>query len=281
MARPSLTPGVRDPRSAARWRRYVAPVVRLAFRPHLEGIEHLDRERPVMLVANHSGLGFAEIVALIACLLDQLDPAIRIAAMVHPISMNAWPAGGWMRRLGAIPSTYEDATAALANGISVLVFPGGDHESMRPIWQANRVDFNGRQGFLKIARAANVPIVPLGIRGSHYTVPIVYRSGRLLPRLLVVPYLVGFRKRFAVTLLGLLGAAALFAFGPVWTWWTTAAHALAWLGLPLSQLPWIPWTIRMRIGAPLHPDELFRGDALEPAYERVCGEIRRLTRSTA
>jgi hypothetical protein len=98
--------------------------VQLAFRPRLEGIENLPRDRPFMLVSNHSGLGLAEIMALIVSLLDRIGTSIRIAPMVHPLSMNAWPAGGWMRRLGAIPSTYDDANAALANGISVLVFPG-------------------------------------------------------------------------------------------------------------------------------------------------------------
>jgi 1-acyl-sn-glycerol-3-phosphate acyltransferase len=275
-----LTPGTTDPRAVARWRRYVAPLVRLAFRPRLEGIENLPRDRPFLLVANHSGLGLAEILALVVCLLDRIGTPIRLAPMVHPLSMNAWPAGGWMRRLGAIPSTYDDANAALANGISVLVFPGGDHEAMRPVWQAERVDFNGRQGFLKIARGAgNVPILPLGIRGSHYTTPIAYRSGALLPRMLVLPYLMGIRKRFPITLAGVLGVAALAAFGPIHAWWFTAVLAWLWTSTPLSQLPWIPWSIRMRIGTPIERAELFGNEDLATGYERVRGAIQDLVRA--
>src|SRR5688500_13886930 len=129
--------------------------------------------------------------------------------MVHPLSFRG--RRGLMEKVGAIPSTYPAAEAALKAGTPVLVFPGGDHEAMRPVWQANRVDFAGRQGFLKIARAANVPIVPLGIRGSHFTAPVVYRGGKLLPRLLVLPYLLGFRKRYPLALSAVIVAAVMAA----------------------------------------------------------------------
>lgn len=254
----------------AHWRRYAAPLIRFAFRPKLSGAENLPTDRTVMIVANHSGLGIAEIMALIVCLLDRFGTSLRIAPMVHPLALKAWPTGLWLRRLGAICSTYEDAEAALAEGISVLVFPGGDHEAMRPLWQVNRVDWAGRQGFLRIARAAHVPIVPLGIRGSHYTAPILYRSGHWLPRLLVLPWLMGSRKRYAITLAGGLGVIALFAFGPVWTWWLTGVLALLVIATPISHLPWIPWTIRMHIGPAIAPEQLFTSsDDLMAAYERV------------
>jgi hypothetical protein len=60
-AKLALTPGQPDPIAVRRWERYAAPLIRLAFRPTLDGIEHLPRDRPVMIVANHSGLGLAEI----------------------------------------------------------------------------------------------------------------------------------------------------------------------------------------------------------------------------
>jgi 1-acyl-sn-glycerol-3-phosphate acyltransferase len=281
MILPALSPGRPQAKAVERWLKFAAPLIRLAFRPTLLGTEHLPTDRAVMIVANHSGLGLAEIMALIICLLARYGPDLRIAPMVHPVSLNAWPAGGWMRRLGAIPSTYQDAGAALAAGLSVLVFPGADHEAMRPLWHANRVDFKNRQGFLKIARANNAPIVPLGIRGSHYTLPIVYRSGAWLPRLLVLPYLMGMRKRYPITLAGALGVAAMIAFGPIWTWWLTALLALLVLGTPISQLPWIPWTIRMRFGPPMSAEQVFSDDDLARAVERVRAAVEAQVRTLA
>jgi len=271
-------PGRLDARAVQRWRRYVAPLVQFAFRPRLSGAERLPTREPYMLVANHSGMGLAEIMAIIVCWLRDVGPSRPIAAMVHPFSFNAFPIGGWMRRLGAIPSTHAAAKAALAAGVPVLVFPGGDHESMRPIWQARQVQFAGRKGFLKIAREARVPVVPMGIRGSHYTAPILWRSDRVLSWLLVLPRLLGVR-RYALTLAGALGVAALVAFGPIVSWWLTLPLAWLWLVLPLTQVPWIPWAIRMEIGAPIAADDLFPDDSettLAAAYERVRGEVQAL-----
>jgi hypothetical protein len=255
----------------------------VAFRPRVDGLENLPKSGPFLLVANHSGLGLAEIACLVVMYASgAFGAGRRFAGMVHPISLRSWPAGSWMRSLGMIPSTYEAAKAALANGISVVVFPGGDHEAARPLWQANQVQFAGRKGFLKIARAMGVPIVPMGIRGSHYTAPTLYRSGSLLPRILVLPRLAGVKKRFPVTLLGVVGAMLLLGLGPTIHWWVAALLAWLWLALPLNQLPWIPASIGMRVGSPLAPSELFDNESthpdacLDPAYERVQAVVQEL-----
>ena len=265
-------------KSAARvYLRWCAPVVRLFHRPRLEGAEHLRRDTPFLLVANHSGgLAISEISSLATLALDQLDD-VRVAAMAHPIAFHLWPLTVPMRWLGAIPSTYEAAAAALADGAGVLVFPGGDHEAARPFWLARRVDFNGRKGFLRIARDAGVPIVPMGIAGSHWSVPILMRSDRVLPWLLVLPRLFGI-KRFPITLLGALGVAAVLAMAPGVVGWP-AALGLAWLWLasPLTLLPIVPVGIRFRIGAAIPHDELFpTGGDLDDAYARVHAAVQAL-----
>jgi 1-acyl-sn-glycerol-3-phosphate acyltransferase len=183
-----------------------------------------------------------------------------------------------MKRVGAIPSTYPAAEAALASDVSLLVFPGGDIEAMRPIWQANQVQFGGRQGFLKIARKAQVPIVPMGIAGSHYTAPVLWRSERMLPWLLVVPRLSGM-KRYALTLLGVLGCILIFLINPFHSVGISIALSWLWLVLPMHTLPWIPWSIRVKIGEPISPQDLFgnsREKSLGEAYSRVQGAVQNL-----
>jgi 1-acyl-sn-glycerol-3-phosphate acyltransferase len=161
-----------------------------------------------------------------------------------------------------------------------LIFPGGDHEAFRSIFQANTVDFGGRVGFLRIARDAGVPIVPMGIRGSHFTAPILWQSRAVLPTLLVTPRLLGV-KRYPLTVLAVLGIAAVMAFLPVslpwrilvaWTWFASVLPPLA---------AWVPWAIRFRIGKPLPPEELFAGGGdpektLRAALIRVQGEVAAL-----
>src|SRR4051812_22228561 len=81
-------PGKVDADFARKVRRYLIPIVRLAFRPELEGAENAPREGAYLLVANHSGLGNPDIASFVACFLD--NPSIRFpAAMVHPVSFNS------------------------------------------------------------------------------------------------------------------------------------------------------------------------------------------------
>jgi 1-acyl-sn-glycerol-3-phosphate acyltransferase len=261
--------------------RWLAPLVRAIFRARLLGLPRLP-EGPFLLVANHSaGIGLAELASFAALYLEQVGPGRPLAGFAHPIDFRFAPVARLFRSLGAVPATYEGAEEALLAGVPLLVFPGGDHETMRPLWQAHRVDFGGRQGFLRIARRHRVPIVPMGIRGSHFTAPVLLRS-RLLPWLLVLPRLAGL-KRWPITLLGLLGAAAL-ALAP-WSVPVRAATVAVWLASPLPMLPWIPWRITMRIGAPIPPAELFgeasanagaEATALHDALARVEAAVQAL-----
>ena len=163
----------------------------------------------------------------------------------------------------------------LRRGVPLLVFPGGDHETLRPVWQHARVDFGGRTGFLKIAREAGVPIVPMGIRGGALTAPMLVRSRRLA-RALVLPQLLG-QKRWGVSLLGALVVAGLAAL-PMPLPAKLIASAL-WLGSPLSLLAWIPWTLRFRIGAPIPPESLFTAEPGRSEDELLRAALARVERA--
>jgi 1-acyl-sn-glycerol-3-phosphate acyltransferase len=170
-------------------------------------------------------------------------------------------------RLGTIPSTREAMLEALRAGVPLLVFPGGDHEAFRPVWEAGRVDFGGRIGFARIAHEAGVEIYPLAISGGAWTAPMLWRSTWLLPRMWVLPWLTGV-KRWPLSLLGLVGAAGIACgLETPWRW----ALAAAWAASPLSLVPWIPASITMRVGEPIAPEPDARASAA-----RVESELQRL-----
>lgn len=258
-------------------RRWVAPAVRLLYRPKLEGTENLPKQGPYMLVANHSGgMGAAEVASFAIMYLEEVGIDRPLAGMAHPFGFSIWPISPLIKGIGAIPSTHDAARETLREGIPVLVFPGGDYEACRPVWQAGKVTFAGRKGFLRLAREAKVPIVPMGIRGSHFTVPILWRSELILAWLFVIPRVVGV-KRFPVTLLGLLGAVALGFLGPVVGLPLTALFIWFWLASPWPFLPIVPATIRIRIGKPIPPERLFdEGMKLADAYETVEAAVQEL-----
>ena len=230
--------------------KWVGPLIRLAFRPSIKGWAHLPSDRAFLLVANHSaGMGLAELASIVDLYYRQYGHTRPLAGFALALAFRLWPLSWILPALGAVPSTYEDAYKTLEAGVPMLVFPGGDHETLRPIWQANQVDFNGRKGFLKIAQQAQVPIVPMGIYGSHYTAPMLYRA-RWLAWVLVLPRVVGL-KRWGISLLDVLVALVLMACGLPWyvvlgvTWWWTCS--------PMAFLPIVPATIRMQIGEPIPP----------------------------
>lgn len=271
-------PGTPSPEAVTWVRRLLTPLTRLAHRPKLVGADKLP-PGPFLLVANHSSVGTSEVFALIVTWMAQFGTARPLTAMAHPFAFVVWPLTIFMRHMGAIPSTYAAAEKALGEGIPVLVFPGGDWEASRPFWYANQVQFNGRKGFLRIARKMGVPIVPLGIRGSIYTAPMVWRA-RWLSWVLVLPRLLGVRV-FPVSLLGVLGVAAVWIFGqPLGVAWMIGL-SWAWIACPLSLLPWIPATIRLKIGDPiphrvLFPESTANDEQLEDAYERVVAAVQSL-----
>lgn len=271
------TPGRPSPALASFVTRIVRPLARVAFRPSILGLEHLPPTGPFLLVANHSGaLAVAEVLSF-ASLWLELAPDRPLAGFAHPFAFAIPGLRAFMEGLGAVPSTYAAGEATLASGTPLLVFPGGDHEAGRPLWRAFEVDFGGRVGFLRLARRAGVPVVPLGIRGSHPTAPVLWQS-RALAWAFVLPRLFGV-KRYPLTLLAVLGALAIALGLPVLGPARFVVAAL-WLASPFALLPWVPHTIRFRIGPAFAPSELFpegAGDeALAAALARVEGAVQGL-----
>lgn len=253
VARPGqVTPG-------ALWflRRVVYPVVRVLSRPSLEGVAHLPPPgKPFLLVGNHpSSLGmfeFLSFIAMYARAFPESEAPPPLAGFILAASFTWWPLSWIAPAVGAIPSTYTAAEDALAKGVPVCMFPGGDREAFRPFWRQDSANFAGRKGFLRIAQKAGVPIVPMGIRGV--STPILF-SSQTLAYLAVWPRVAGL-KRWAIGVLGVIVAALILWFVPLaWHW--RVLITWAWLASPLAIASWVPVTLKIRIGRPLSPESLF------------------------
>jgi 1-acyl-sn-glycerol-3-phosphate acyltransferase len=104
-----------------------------------------------------------------------------------------------MAKAGALEAGHGNAEAALGQGGIVVVYPGGDHEAFRPWKDRNRIDFAGRNGFIRLALRQQVPIVPSVSIGAHETL-IVLARGEGLARFL--PHLRAFRIKTQPVILG-------------------------------------------------------------------------------
>src|SRR4051812_33312364 len=97
--------------------RAALPVVRLAHRAELHGVEHLPASGPYLLVANHSaGTATAEVISFAALYLKQVGADRPLAGFAHPGGFYIWPASAFLKAVGAIPSTRAAAEATLAAG---------------------------------------------------------------------------------------------------------------------------------------------------------------------
>lgn len=265
-------PGQLSPAALAVLQRGIAPVLRWLFRPTATGWEHLPKNGPYLLVANHSaGLGLAELASLAVLWVCRPGEVQPLAGFAHALGFTVAPVRWMHSHLGSVPSTTEAGLAALAAGVPLLVFPGGDHETLRPVWQYKRVDFAGRTGFLRLARTANVPIVPLGISGGALTAPMLLRA-RWLATALVLPRLLGLR-RYGVSLLAVLGSLGLVLW--LWpSWWLLPALWL-WLTSPLTFVPWVPATLCFRVGQPILPEQLFAGPHTDAQLQDALAQVQR------
>jgi 1-acyl-sn-glycerol-3-phosphate acyltransferase len=89
------------------------------------------------------------------------------------------PGLGMLRKYGTVAASPDNARKALASGAALLVYPGGDYEVHRPIWEGNKVDFDGRKGFIRLALEHDVPMVPVVSIGGQETSLFLSRGEHL------------------------------------------------------------------------------------------------------
>jgi 1-acyl-sn-glycerol-3-phosphate acyltransferase len=163
--------------------RRTLPVVHRAvggyFRSEVRGLENIPADGPSLLVGNHSGgLLIADTFAFALCFYERFGPERRFHQLAHDLAARS-PLLGGLRRYGTLAASHENARAAFGKGAPVLVYPGGDHETFRPSWQADEIQFAGRQGFVRLALAEGVPIVPVVSVGGQETALFLTRGKRL------------------------------------------------------------------------------------------------------
>jgi 1-acyl-sn-glycerol-3-phosphate acyltransferase len=157
----------------------------LWFRGEVRGLGNIPEEGPVLLVGNHSG-GNMSPDALVFTL--AFSTYFGVERRFHQLAHNlvlSMPGLGFLRKYGTVAASPENAERALKSGAAVLVYPGGDHEVHRPSWEGNTIDFDGRNGFVRLALEHDVPIVPVVSIGGQETALFLSR-GEGLSKLLML-----------------------------------------------------------------------------------------------
>jgi 1-acyl-sn-glycerol-3-phosphate acyltransferase len=168
----------RDPDFIRRSLPFTWPLIVGWFRPDIRGLARIPSHDPVLLVGNHSGGNVApDTLAFTLAFYRHFGVERPFFQLAHHLVMKA-PWLSLLHRYGTIEATWENARAAVDRGAAVLVYPGGDWETHRPSWHGHRIEFAGREGFVRLALAADVPIVPVVSIGGQETALFLTRGER-------------------------------------------------------------------------------------------------------
>lgn len=154
------------------------------FRAEVTGFDRIPEHGPVLFVGNHSGGNMTPDSMVFMLAFNTYFGVERpVYALAHAL-VTSWPIIGKLAaKWGIITAGPRAAKAALARGACVLVYPGGDVDAHRPWSARHEIRFDERKGFLRLAKEAGVPIVPVVSVGGHDTyLPLT--DGRRLAKLL-------------------------------------------------------------------------------------------------
>jgi 1-acyl-sn-glycerol-3-phosphate acyltransferase len=158
----------------------VGPILRVVFRPWVEGLENLPKEGPAILASNH--LSFSDSFFL------PLVVERRITFLAKQEYFTGRGVKGrltavFFKGVGQVPidrSGGRASEAALRTGLKVLqrgdlfgLYPEGTRSPDGKLYR-------GRTGIARLALEAKVPVIPVAMIGTERLQP----PGRIVPRII-------------------------------------------------------------------------------------------------
>ena len=157
------------------------PLMDYWFRMDIEGWEKLPPP-PALLVGIHSGAPLPWDAWTVGVQWwRHFGPERPLHGTAHDALMAMPLLGAYFRRMGVLPAAADSITGALATGRDVMLFPGGERDSLRHWAQRDEAELAGRMGFVKLAIRSGVPIVPVATIGGPDSMPVL-ATGRRLAR---------------------------------------------------------------------------------------------------
>ncbi|MCG2608213.1 acyltransferase family protein [Acinetobacter sp. SM34] len=148
----------------ARWIKRLSTLSRMYFTPTFLGAEHIYASKPAMYVGNHTLYGVFDSPILIDYLYNHHKVAVVSIADHGHFYLPGWRT--LFKKFGAVDGEKEYIRAAMRQGYSILVFPGGGREVLKRKGEAYQLIWKQRYGFLKLAQEFNYDIVPFAALGG-------------------------------------------------------------------------------------------------------------------
>lgn len=150
---PALTPA--DAETLRRARALLEPLARYHHFT-VEGLEHIPREGPCLLVVHHSFATYDGFL-LGGAIWDGTGRLPRGLGDDRIFQIPRLRDVAW--RIGLVPASPETGERILRAGHVLGVAPGGMWEALRPRTERRRSRWEGRRGFVRLALRTGAPIV--------------------------------------------------------------------------------------------------------------------------
>jgi len=143
-------------------------------RAEVRGLERIPRDQNVIYVGNHNGYPYmTEFFLFTSALFTRLGIDRYPYILAHDFSLKLPLINPFLTNYGCVRASLDNARRVLEQRESLLVYPGGDGELMRPYRERTRLRFQGRMGYARLAIEYGRPIVPVVAVGGHSTALIV------------------------------------------------------------------------------------------------------------
>jgi 1-acyl-sn-glycerol-3-phosphate acyltransferase len=155
----------------------VYPVLRLLyqhyFRVEVSGVQHLPRNGPALIVANHSGTVPVDATMLSLAVHDETPDHRHLRLLGADLVFRLPIFSELARKAGSTLACNPDAERLLRAGEYVGVFPEGFKGIGKPYHERYKLQRFGRGGFVSAALRTGTPIVPAAIVGAEEIYPII------------------------------------------------------------------------------------------------------------
>ena len=156
----------------------LGPVLRLLFRPEVEGVEHVPDVGPAILASNH--LSYADWVFMPLTLHRKVTFVAKAEYFTTP-GIKGWAQRHFFRSAGQVPidRTSGDAAAGALKAAKKLlgagelfgIYPEGTRSHDGRLYR-------GRTGVARLAIETGVPVVPVAVLGTDIVAPPGKKFGR-------------------------------------------------------------------------------------------------------
>ena len=145
------------------------------WRVDVTGIEELPTDRPILLVANRSGILPYDGLMISHVLAESMSERGRPRFLVADWLITLPFVQPYLARLGGVRACRENADRLLRTGRSVVAFPEGLKGAGKVFRQRYRLQRFGRGGVVRVAIEVGVPMVPVAVIGAEEAHPVLFK----------------------------------------------------------------------------------------------------------